>query len=39
MKAVERCSHATKYLYLWVRAMLNFNKVWVETEPARVTLR
>lgn len=38
LEVVERCSHATKFLYQWVTAMVTYNKVYVETEPLRIKL-
>jgi len=32
---VEKTSYATKYLFLWVQAMVNFYYKWKETEPVR----
>lgn len=36
--AVERCSHATKFLYMWVKAMMDYFKVFTETKPLREKL-
>lgn len=35
LSAVERTSHATKYLYLWVKAIVEFTNKWSDTEPIR----
>jgi dynein heavy chain, axonemal len=37
-QAVERTSFATKFLYLWVNAMLGYYKVFTETKPLREKL-
>lgn len=37
-QSVERCSYATKFLYLWVNAMLGYHKVYSETRPLREKL-
>lgn len=36
--AVERCSFATKFLFMWVKAMMDYYKVFVETKPLREKL-
>jgi len=36
--AVERCSFATKFLFMWVKAMVDYYKVFVETKPLREQL-
>lgn len=36
LTAVERTSHATKYLYLWVKAIVEFTNKWNETDPIRL---
>jgi hypothetical protein len=36
---VERTSQAAKFLYMWVKAMVNFTKSWNETEPIREKLK
>ncbi|KAL4427402.1 hypothetical protein ABPG74_009674 [Tetrahymena malaccensis] len=36
--AVERCSFATKFLYMWVKAMVDYYKVYTETKPLREKL-
>lgn len=40
--ALERakvCSFAVKFLYLWVMAMYDYNKVFLETQPMRDQLQ
>lgn len=37
-QAVERCSYATKFLFMWVKAMVDYQKVYVETKPLREKL-
>lgn len=34
----KTCSYAIQFLYLWVRAMFDFNKVFNETRPLREKL-
>ena len=36
--AVERTSFATKFLYMWVKAMWDYYKVYTETKPLREKL-
>lgn len=36
--SVERCSFATKFLYMWVKAMVDYYKVYTETKPLREKL-
>ncbi len=36
--SVERCSFATKFLYMWVKAMADYYKVYTETKPLREKL-
>lgn len=36
--SVERCSFATKFLYMWVKAMMDYYKVYTETRPLREKL-
>jgi len=36
--AVERCSFATKFLYMWCKAMMDYYKVFTETKPLREKL-
>ena len=36
--AVERTSFATKFLYMWVKAMVDYYKVYTETKPLREKL-
>jgi dynein heavy chain len=36
--AVERSSFATKFLFMWVKAMWDYYKVYTETEPLRKKL-
>jgi dynein heavy chain len=31
----KQCSAAVKYLYSWVKAMYEYNKVYIETKPLR----
>jgi dynein heavy chain len=39
LSAVERCSYAMKFLYMWVKAIIEFTNRWNETEPIRAHLR
>lgn len=34
----KQCSAAVKYLYSWVKAMYEYNKVYIETKPLRERL-
>lgn len=36
--SVERCSFATKFLFMWVKAMVDYYKVYTETKPLREKL-
>lgn len=38
LNVVERCSYATKFLYMWVTAMVDYHKVFTETQPLREKL-
>lgn len=38
LQSVERCSFATKFLYMWCRAMYDYYNVYVKTQPLRETL-
>jgi len=33
--AVKNCSFATKFLYMWVKAMYDYYRVYTETKPLR----
>jgi len=35
----KTCSFAVKYLYSWVQAMYDYNKVFLETQPMRDKLK
>lgn len=35
---VEKCSYACKYLFLWVKAMADYYKVFTQTQPLREKL-
>ena len=37
-EVVERCNEAIKYLYKWVKAMVDYNKIFKETAPLRELL-
>lgn len=39
LERARQCSHAVKFLYSWVRAMYDYNKVFVETQPVRDALQ
>jgi dynein heavy chain len=34
----KQCSHAVKFLFSWVKAMYDYNKVYLETRPLRQQL-
>jgi dynein heavy chain, axonemal len=34
----KSCSYAVQFLYMWVRAMYDYNKVYLETKPLREKL-
>ena len=38
LAAVERCSFATKFLFMWCKAMVDYYKVYTETKPLREKL-
>lgn len=38
LHSVEKCSFATKFLYMWVKAMYDYFKVFTETKPLREQL-
>ncbi len=38
LAAAEKCSFATKFLYMWVIAMYDYYKVFTETRPLREQL-
>ena len=35
LERAKQCSFAVKFLYSWVRAMYDYNKVYLETRPLR----
>jgi dynein heavy chain len=35
LERAKQCSFAVKFLYSWVRAMYDYNKVYIETRPLR----
>jgi len=38
LESASKCSIAVKYLYSWIAAMYDFNKVFLETQPLREKL-
>lgn len=38
MEAIKKVSHATKYLYLWIKCMVDYYNTQKETEPIRKKL-
>ena len=38
MAAAEKCSFATKFLFMWVKAMYDYFRVFTDTKPLREKL-
>ena len=38
LHSVEKCSYATKFLYMWVKAMYDYFRVFTDTKPLREQL-
>ena len=35
LERAKQCSYAVKFLYSWVRAMYDYNRVYLQTKPLR----
>lgn len=38
IQSAERCSYATKFLFMWVKAMADYYKVYSDSKPLREKL-